>query len=63
MLSRNILKSFNLKALGKIQLFYGTFVNVADRRHFNYVDISKRFNTTKVTKPLEGIRVLELGQV
>ncbi|CAO3618542.1 unnamed protein product [Mucor fragilis] len=25
--------------------------------------ISKRFNATKVTKPLEGIRVLELGQL
>jgi hypothetical protein len=63
MLSRNTLKSFNLKALGKCSYFSDSFVNAAHRNCFNHVDISRRFNTTKTTKPLEGIRVLELGQV
>ncbi|KAI8094608.1 CAIB/BAIF family [Thamnidium elegans] len=31
--------------------------------YFKTLDIPKRFNSNKVTKPLEGIRVLELGQL
>lgn len=60
MLRASLSRNLKIKSWGKYSLTQSTIPAIAKLYH---LDVTKRLNTTKVIKPLEGIRVLELGQV
>lgn len=60
MLRASLSRNLKIKSWGKWSLTQSTIPAIAK---LYLLDVTKRLNTTKVTKPLEGIRVLELGQV